>query len=240
MSGSPTEAATLTGRADVQKSWHILCTREHLCCSIGAVGWRLPGSHGGSSVVTVTSATAWPQHGGSGGHVSLLLQAFAAIMSRQCQGKIGDWGDFYLYQRLAMLLQHRLCSPSAFPLRSSAAMLRISWCPLNPAETRSSIARPLSHEGNLQHSMEVHGISHFFWAENKQVYSYRSEAFLTAVEEETCPKPKFYKVPCRWHCANGTHSSFTGVQAAAAPVRQDPHCPLSPCMKHSPSLKPQD
>lgn len=24
-----------------------------------------------------------------------------------------------------------------------------------------------------------------------------SEAFLTTVEEETCPMPKFYKVPCR-------------------------------------------
>lgn len=238
MSGSPTEAATLTGRADVQKSWHILCTREHLCCSIG---WRLPGSHGGSSVVTVTSATAWPQHGGSGGHVSVLLQAFAAIMSRQCQGKIGDWGDFYLYQRLAMLLQHRDCVP--FLLFHSdhhqqcSEFLGVPWTQQRPD---LQLHIPWTMRETCSTVWKNVAFLIFFWAENKQVYSYGSEAFLTAVEEETCPKPKFYKVPCRWHSANGTHSSFTGVQAAAAPVRQDPLCPLSPCMKHSPSLKPQD
>lgn len=36
----------------------------------------------------------------------------------------------------------------------------------------------------------------------------------------------------------GTHSSFTSVPAVAAPVQQDPRCPLSPCMRHSLSLKP--
>lgn len=41
--------------------------------------------------------------------------------------------------------------------------------------------------------MEVHGIPYFFWTKNKQVYSYRSEAFLTIVDEEICPKPKFHK-----------------------------------------------
>lgn len=59
------------------------------------------------------------------------------------------------------------------------------------------MAHPLSHEANLQHSLEACGISHFWGAENKQLYSYRPEAFLTIVEEETCPKPKFYEVPCR-------------------------------------------
>lgn len=59
------------------------------------------------------------------------------------------------------------------------------------------MAHPLSHEANLQHSLEVCGVSHFWGAENKQLYSYRPETFLTIVEEETCPKPKFYEVPCR-------------------------------------------
>lgn len=33
---------------------------------------------------------------------------------------------------------------------------------LSPAETQSSIAHPLSDEGNLQHSTKVHGIPYFF------------------------------------------------------------------------------
>lgn len=52
--------------------------------------------------------------------------------------------------------------------------------------------KPAAQSGSTWHSL-------FLGAKNKQVYSYRPEAFLNTVEEERCPKPKFYEVPHRWH-----------------------------------------
>lgn len=135
----------------------------------------------------------------------MLLQAFAAIMSRPCQGKIGDRGDFYLCQKLAMLLwmslyfwcldllasARRLCSLSGFPLSSDAEDFLVSFKPSRDlifnCMSPEPQGKPVAQSGSTWHPS-------FWGAENKQVYSYRSEAFLTAVEEERCPKHKFYKV----------------------------------------------
>lgn len=97
----------------------------------------------GTWAVAVTSATAWPQQGGSGGHIPVLLQPFAAITSRQGQGQKVNWGDFVcarglpcycgchcIFRAWICYFAWRLCSLSASLFRWSTVMLRISWCPL--------------------------------------------------------------------------------------------------------------
>lgn len=102
---------------------------------------------------------------------------FRSHNEKTMSGQNGDWGDFYLCQRPATLLwmsprfwcldslpsARSLCSLSAFPGRSSAVILKISWCPLTPVETWSSVAHPLSHRWSLQHGMEAHSSFFLGW-----------------------------------------------------------------------------
>lgn len=188
--------------------------------------------------------------------------AFCSCNKQTGSGQKRRLRRFCLCQRLVLLVRmslHFLCLDlllSAWRLCSLSASQHQQWCWESPdvpqAQQRHNCQLHIPWVMRETCSTVWKYMAFLiFWTENKQVYSYSSEAFLTIVEEEACPKPKFHQVPSNW-CwtettwhqslrtaarVSGTHSSCSGVLAPAAPMQQDPHCPLSPCTKHSPISK---